>query len=373
MANNASSVRKSLDVVLLTPTLDGGVGRVTSLLARGMHDQGLSVTVWTLAGGAYDEETSRHIHVQHLTSKRALGSLRQLMTLLRTNQPRVVLSASFHMNCIAVIAQALSRVPIRLFLTEHTSLDIGLATIPIHKRLFARICIRLFYPQADGWIAVSKGVAQHMAKYAGLKAEHVTIIYNPVITPALYEQAKEPVDHPFFQAHEPVLLAVGRISAEKDYPTLLKAFHLVNAKTPTHLIILGDGPDRTEIEQLVERLELIDHVSLMGAVANPYPYFARSDLYVLSSTREGLPTTLVEALALGTKVVSTDCPSGPREILNDGAYGTLIPVGDPIALADAIAASLHSPTAHVPNEALRPYRTETAVKEYLHTLFPERV
>jgi len=164
-------------------------------------------------------------------------------------------------------------------------------------------------------------------------------------------------------------VAVGRLQMQKDYPTLLHAFAQVRKNRPVRLLILGEGKDRLALEELIKELGLEQDVSLPGFVMNPYAYMARASLFVLSSRWEGLPTVLIEALCCGTPVVSTDCPSGPREILRDGQYGQLVPVGDVDGLAQAIEAALNSKAPGPPSESWRPYDLENVVNQYISLLF----
>ena len=365
MTYNSAEAEKDKRIVLVTPTLDGGVGRVTSLLAKGFAEAGHETTVWTLARGAYASDVAA---VTKLTASRALGTFRQLVQLFKTEKPDIVLSASYHMNCLVVMARIMARSKSKLFLVEHTALETGLGTINLLKRLLAKTAIWLCYPLADGWIAVSKDVARQMARFGGLEETQVTVIYNPVLSPSVYDASEEAIQHPFFAAAEPTLLAVGRLSEEKDYPTLLEALALARRQTNLNLVILGDGPDRTALEEQVRILELTEAVSFVGQVTNPYPYYRQADLFVLSSTREGLPTVLIEAMALGLPIISTDAKSGPREILHDGALGALVPVTDPKALSDAIVSALRNPAPEISAEELKPYESGFAINAYLNVL-----
>jgi glycosyltransferase involved in cell wall biosynthesis len=162
---------------------------------------------------------------------------------------------------------------------------------------------------------------------------------------------------------------VGRLQQQKDYPTLLHAFAQVRQTRPVHLLILGEGKERAQLEELIKKLGLEDDVSMPGFVMNPYAYMARASMFVLSSRWEGLPTVLIEALCCGTPVVSTDCPSGPREILKDGQYGQLVPVGEANALAQAIASTLDSKAPGPPLESWQPYDLQNVVNQYLDLLF----
>lgn len=369
MSDNAKNDHL-LDIALITPTLDGGVGLVTSRLAQSLTTQGKQVGIWTLAGGSYASEAASAVTVRHLGVSRASQSLGALTQLIETHKPQTMLSASYHMNCIAVLARRNAQSSTRLVLVEHTSLEIGLSTLSWLKHLIARIAIRYLYPRADAYVAVSQDAATQMATYAGLSPDIVRVIYNPVITPELAAKATEPCEHPFFETGEPVLLTVSRLSPEKDFATMLDAFAQAQKQRPIRLLIIGEGPERAHIEQLITKYNLGDSVALLGHIANPYPYYTKSNLFVLSSRREGLPTVLIEALALEVPIVSTDARSGPREILHDGAYGTLVPVGNPTALAQAILAALETPRTPIPDEILRPYMAETATAAYLDVLFP---
>ena len=156
----------------------------------------------------------------------------------------------------------------------------------------------MLYPIADKHIAISKGVAKAMSKYSGIDLSKITVIPNPVITDEIFAQGSVLVRHQFFDLSEPILLYVGRLSFEKDVPNLIKAFKKVQNKIASRLLIVGDGPERDKLEELVRQGHIEDRVSFLGHQDNPYSYFAQSELFVLSSTREGLPTVLIDALAL---------------------------------------------------------------------------
>jgi glycosyltransferase involved in cell wall biosynthesis len=238
------------------------------------------------------------------------------------------------------------------------------------KKLFRLQLAGRFYPWADAIIAVSDGVADDVARVTSLPRESITTIHNPVVTPELQEKMRAPLDHPWFApGNPPVLLAVGRLVDQKDFPTLLKAFARVRAVRKARLIILGEGKERPELEALTGKLGVASDVDLPGFVLNPFPYMIRASALVLSSAWEGLPGVLIEAMACGCPVVSTDCPSGPAEILNGGAYGPLVPVGDDAALAKAILSVLEAPPD---SERLRAqaalFSVDRATDQYLQVL-----
>jgi glycosyltransferase involved in cell wall biosynthesis len=210
---------------------------------------------------------------------------------------------------------------------------------------------------------VSNGVATDLVDRLGIKADKVSVIHNPVISNRLFADAQAPLEHPWL-AHKDgrVLLAVGRLTAQKDFATLLRALALL---PPDHrLVILGEGAQRDELAALAERLGVRERVDLPGFADNPFPAFASADVVVLSSRHEGLPTVLIEALPFECGIASTDCPSGPREILDDGRWGSLVPCGDPAALAEAINAESNGRHAR-PRDAWRRYEVTYAVERYL--------
>jgi glycosyltransferase involved in cell wall biosynthesis len=190
---------------------------------------------------------------------------------------------------------------------------------------------------------------------------------NPVITNELFELAKTPLHHPWFKPKEsPVILAAGRLTRQKDFPTLIQAFALVRPNFAARLIILGEGRDRTILQDLIVRLSLQDWIDLPGFVTNPYAYMKQADLFVLSSRWEGSPNVLTEAMALGLPVVATDCQSGPREILQEGRLGPLVPVGDSKALSQAMLRVLQDPLpAHQLEEGVKKYRDVISAQRYL--------
>lgn len=201
-----------------------------------------------------------------------------------------------------------------------------------------------FYSWADHIVAVSQGVENALLVISKGKLKNIKVIYNPIVKEELYTKANASLIHSWFQDGEPpVILGVGRLHKQKDFFTLIHAFALVYKYFPSKLLILGEGSDREQLELLISQLGLDTKISLPGFVDNPYPYMLKAKVFVLSSRWEGFPRALTEALALGTPVISTDCPSGPNEILADGKFGYLVPVGDASALANGILKTLINP------------------------------
>jgi glycosyltransferase involved in cell wall biosynthesis len=183
----------------------------------------------------------------------------------------------------------------------------------------------------------------------------------------MFQKAHQPLEHPWFQAGQPpVILGVGRLEEQKDFPTLLKAFALLRKKVNARLVILGEGKLRAVLETLIQELGIENHVQLAGFTSNPYAFMKRADVFVLSSVLEGLPTVLIEAMALGTPVVSTDCKSGPKEITEHAGYGTLVPIQNPEALALALEKTLAAPKPKVQEQHFSRYTSDQATLNYLH-------
>jgi len=340
-------------------------------LARGFYDQGINVDlVLAKAEGPYLSEVPAGVRVIDLHSSRVLFSLPGLVRYLRRERPQSILSAMNHANIVAIWARKLARVQSRVVVTVHNTLSRATTNSSNFRvRLMPRL-IRIFYPWADAVVAVSGGVAEDLAKTTGLPQERIRVIYNPIVTPELLEKAKKAVEHPWFAPGEPpVILSVGRLTKQKDYPTLIQAFALVRRKYPARLMILGEGEERAKLEALAQELALQDDISLPGFVDNPYAYMARSAVFVLSSAWEGFGNVLVEAMAVGTPVVATGCPSGPAEILEGGKWGKLVPVGDANAMAQAILSTLSGQEVKMDfqNRALK-FTIERITKYYLEAL-----
>ena len=332
-------------ISLFLPSLrGGGAERVMVNLAWGFVERGFKVdVVLARAEGPYLSELPPEARVIDLKAQRVLYSLPGLIRYLRRERPQALLSTLSHANIVAIWARALARVQVRLVIREaNTPSPSAEGALSIRGRLMP-LLMRLFYQYADAVVAVSRGVAEDLKKVAALPEAKLHVIYNPVITPDLFKKAEEALDHPWFAPGQPpVVLGVGRLTAQKDFATLIRAFALVRKTREARLLILGEGEDRPKLETLVKELGLENDVALPGFVENPFKYMKRAAVFVLSSRWEGLPNVLIQALALGTPVVATDCPSGPREILENGTRGCLVPVGCPEPLAQAILTTLET-------------------------------
>ena len=302
---------------------------------------------------------------------RTLFSVIPLLFYLRKEKPDTLIAASISCNVIAVMAKILSRSQVKIVIGVHNTFSIDRQKLGFLKRLIMSRLVYSLYPRADAIIAVSKGVADDLSRAINIPRQKIKVIYNPIVNSEVYRKVKEEeIDHSYFSDSSlKVIIGVGRLTEQKDFPTLIKAFAKVRQKINSKLIILGEGKDRKKLEKLIQNLNLEKDVSLPGFVDNPYAYMARSDVFVLSSRWEGLPTVLVEAMACGAPVVSTNCKSGPAEILENGKYGKLVPVGDVDALAEAIWKTLKNPlSSDILRERAKNFSVEKAVSEYLKVI-----
>lgn len=333
-------------ISIFLPSLrGGGVERMRLYLAKRFVERGYKVEfVLAKCEGPYLGEVPKNINVVDLKAGRVLTSLPALVRYLRRAQPVALLSAMDHSNIVALWAKRFAMVRARVVVSVHTTLSMVVNHTNHRGRLIPYIA-RWCYGWADGIVAVSRGVADDLSNAIRLPRERIRVIYNPVVVPEIFELAREPVNHSWFRAGEPpVVLSVGRLTAAKDYPTLLRAFSQVIKVRPMRLVVLGEGEERARLEAKVLGLGLEDIVSLPGFAKNPYAYMSKAKVFVLSSAWEGFGNVLVEAMAVGTPVVATDCPNGPAEILENGKYGRLVPVGNAEALAEGILAVLDGTT-----------------------------
>jgi len=273
---------------------------------------------------------------------------------------------------LAALATTVSGIDCRMVVSEHTTLS-GAPYYRGWSRRLHRMFGKRIYGLCDGVVCVSEGMRQDLIAATGLREARASVIYNPVRTPASKPASCEQALLAWWNGADAKLIAVGSLKPAKDYPSLLRAFASLRQERDARLLILGEGGLRGELEALAASLGIEDSVMMPGFVRDPYPYLAEADLFVLSSAWEGLGNVIIEALACGTPVVSTDCPSGPAEILENGKYGRLVPLGNPEALATAISEAL---AASHDREALcrrgAEFSVERAADQYLALLDPDR-
>jgi glycosyltransferase involved in cell wall biosynthesis len=368
---------ESRHIVLFGPSFgEGGVARDIVNLANGFVRAGMEVSVLVnRPNELFTEQLYREVRHMVLSSRSDRGLARELLAFIRAHRPDVVLTTEERDDGIAVAArEELKDARVRFFLRMVTTLSVRLANqyrFRLNRALYRRR-LRRIYSHCDGVICNSEGVADDLVAFLDLPREGIAALPNPTITPELLAAAEEPLAHPWFASGEPpVILGAGRLGRAKDFGTLLKAFALLRRNRPCRLLILGQGRQKERLEAQARRLGVAADFDLPGFVSNPYAYMARAGLFVLSSLWEGCPNVLIEAMAVGTPVVATDCRSGPREILGGGRFGPLVPLRDPAALAEAMAATLDHPLARdVLRQAVRGYTLENSIRLHLQTFFP---
>jgi glycosyltransferase involved in cell wall biosynthesis len=297
-------------------------------------------------------------------------ALPALTRYLRRERPRALLADKDRVNRIAILARLLSGAETRLAVRLGTTVSVNLASRGPAERWLQRGSIRYLYRLADRIIVPSSGVADDLALNLGVAPARIATVASPIVAPRLQALAEAPVEHPWLvPGAPPVILGVGELGARKDFATLIRAFAEVHRRQPCRLLILGRGRQRDALQGLAQELGVGDAVELPGFEPNPYRFMRRAALFVLSSRWEGLGIVLVEALACGTPAISTDCPSGPREILGPCCPRQLVPVADHRALAQAIRETLVSPPA---SSALRAraqaYAVDISAGGYLNAL-----
>lgn len=360
-------------IALFVPTLHGGgAERVMANLAIAFCEHGIPVDlILVKAEGPYLKEIPPDVRVVDLNASRLVTGLAALAHYLRSERPQVMLSAMNHANVAALLAALLSRSQVPVVVCEHSNAAVSLDLNPGIKTSVLRVLMRWLYPRARHIVAVSKGVADDLEILLNINASRISVIPNPIVNANILLLSNQPVSHPWFLNKSiPVVLAAGRLAPEKDFETLLRAFGRAREKRRLRLMILGEGELRSSLEALTEKLGLKEDVALPGFIDNPFAYMRQADVFVLSSRWEGFGNVLVEAMACGVPVISTDCPSGPAEILENGKWGRLVPVGDADALAQAMLDTLENPRPSPAQRAMH-FSVDRAADAYLSLLLAD--
>lgn len=339
---NRASDAKPLIAIFLPDLRGGGAERLHVNLARAWLDRGYSVQfVLMQQEGHFLELIPYGATVHALGVRQAKAAIRPLKRYLEQERPDVLLAAMWPLTVAAAVAWNLAGRPGRLFLSEHVNLGYSNSVARFASPSLLSWSIRLLYPLASGVIAVSEGVRQDLLSGGKLDKSRVKVIYNPVAINVPDTSPEPGLRSRVWGSEEGYkLLSIGTLKEQKDHATLLRAFAQLPKDLNASLVILGEGPLRASIEALAHELGISDRVNLAGFHADLSDWLKTADLFVLSSRWEGFANVIVEALSFGVPVVSTDCPSGPSEILANGHYGRLVPVQDSRALAAAICCAL---------------------------------
>lgn len=376
---NATQPKRPFDIILLgllgrhAGQNRGGVSISMRRLANGMAKRGVRVEMMVAESACrpdWLEGIDPRIAVTPLRRLRRAGLWVTLVWHLVRNGPSVLLAFDQRAALLAARAMAVPGIRTRLWISPKNALAAqmnGWSPARTARRVQQ---LRRIHVRTAGVIAVSQGLAHDYATTLGIALDKVFAAYNPIVDDTLYTQAAIPVELPWPKDPTvPLIISIGRLTRQKDYPMLLRAFALLRRSRPARLLILGEGEERAALSRLTAELNIASDCAMPGFVPNPYAYLARANLFVLTSLWEGFGNVLAEALALGVPAVSTDCPSGPAEILLGGRYGPLVPVGDANALAGAMAAVLDSPPSatHQRSGAER-FKTSLIVERYLELM-----
>lgn len=354
----------------LSGLFEGGAENVMVILANEFARRSYKVDfVLAKAEGSFLRRLSPDIHIVDLGVSNKYLSLGGLVKYFLNNSPVVMLSTLHVNNMFAVIAKKIvgksnSRVVIRV-----ATFVSGQRRV-FWKKWLEKTALSIVYPWADAIISVSKNVSGDLAEFLNLSGKRISTIYNPSVTDDLLKFAEIELDHPWFQPGEPpVVLGVGRLTPDKGYASLIKAFASASKIIAARLVILGDGDQRTYLESLVHELGISENVEIVGFVDNPFQYMKRAQVLVLASLWEGLPNVLIEALGCGCPVISTDCPGGVREILDNGKYGRLVPMNNHEALVESMVDALKEKKVQAnTDEWLEQFKTDSIVKQYIDVL-----
>ena len=362
-------------IALVVPTLaGGGIASVVLVIARGLADRGHAVDLVVFnRSGELDGRVPRDVRLVDLDTRKLAVALPKLVAYLKRARPGLVIAASWYGVLVALAAKRFCCPGIRVWVRQDGVHSIQVAHARGKNRAVLR-AIRLLLPSAERIVAVSTGVAEDLQRHAPRIAGRVRVVPNPVPHEDIAAMAAAAPGHPWFDDPDvPVILSAGRLVHLKDFPTLIRAFAEVAKSRPARLAILGEGREREALAGLVRELGIGHAVALPGFVANPFAWMARARVFAVSSIYEGLSMVLVEAMACGTPVVSTDGPHGPREVLQNGRWGLLVPVGDAEALAAAILETLRDP---LPPEELisrsRAFSVEACIGHHLELMADRR-
>lgn len=363
-----------LDVVIILHDLrGGGAERAMLRLALGMLEAGRRVAVLLINfKGEYLEEVPDRLPLIDLKGGSVLGSIPALARWIRANRPKSILSALTHVNIAVLAATRIAGYKGKIVVSERNQISEKAATARgIREKLTYGLAPSL-YRMSDAVVAVSQGVAEDVTAFTKLDRRKVYFVHNPVFDDGILQRASEAAPHPWLAEDprvSPVIIAVGRLHIQKDFGTLIRAFARLRAKRPARLIIFGEGVERPALERFAEGSGYSQDIDLPGFCTNPFAAMARADLQVLSSRWEGFPNVLVEGMSCGTAVVATDCPSGPREILDEGRFGPLVKMGDDVAMAQAMEQMLDQPDAGaICAERAKVFSVASAAARYLAIL-----
>ncbi len=332
-----------IKITFFIPNLEvGGAEKVTANILKWLNRDNFSPQLLLQEKKGYHlKSIPEDVRMADFSGDNLLFCFFKLMAYLKKEEPDIFVSVFPRFSVVSVLAKIFCNSPVKIVIVEHSLFSSTAANARTFLRRFVAkfmfpSLMRYLYGFSEAVICVSRGVAEDIERITGLKNK-MKIIYNPIISDEIYQLAKEPVDTVYVAKESlPIILAVGRLAIAKDYPTLLKAFQIVSKSTKAKLIILGSGDEHRKLVEFARKLKISGKVYFLGLQENPYKFMTNASVFVLSSKQEGFSTVIVEAMACGLPVVSTDCKSGPNEIITNMKNGLLVKEGDPQMVADAI-------------------------------------
>ena len=363
-----------MKICVVTPRFAiAGVPLAQLRFARALADMGHEVDlVVGFVDPQYEFPPVERVNVLQWNEQKVRGMLFPLRNYLRTARPDVVFSAEDHLNAIVLLAAITTGSKAKISGSSRVTPFDTYSNKPFTKRWVLKHLVRAVMWRADVLTCVSKDMVEQYRQVFH-SPPHVCV-YNIVDDRNSRLRMQEPVKHEWFlRKNGPVLVAAGRLATWKGFADLIRAMKVLPRQRHARLMILGDGPLRSELQDLIIELGLQDVVSLLGYVENPLKYFVHADVFVLSSHVEGLPNVLVEAMMCGCTPVSTDCPTGPREVLQGGKYGYLVPIRDPVAMAVGIEKALDNPIPkNLLADAVRPFEEGVVLNRHFEILGSDR-
>lgn len=367
-------MRKNKKIAIITKFSDyGGISKMMLNLAEGFANYEIKTDLVSAGGKITQEISNNYLRKINIDVKNQNLALPHLIKYISSELPDIIIATRPKSVNLAFLAHLISKGKNRRKFTIRLSSNI--TSMSYNKNIFNKkiknLIIKRLYPEADVLLAVSEDVAIDIKQIINVNNNKLKVVPNPTITEKIDELSKHSIQHDWFRnKNQPIILSAGRFTERKDFETLIKAFYLIRMKRACKLVILGDGEKRVNYTTLAQKLNIINDIHLPGFTSNPYAYMAKSDVFAFTSTSaEGSPNVLKEALYLGTPVVSTDCPSGPQNILQHGKYGSLVPVKDYKKMANEIVKSIDNPPdPYFLKEAVLNYTIESSTKAYINAL-----
>ncbi|AUJ23654.1 glycosyltransferase [Virgibacillus dokdonensis] len=330
---------KSKLLIFLPSLAGGGAERTIINIMKYLDKSIFSVTLVMISANIdnysrheYLDEVDSDIKIEYLNSKISKYSLLKIVNnfveIINEEKPDLIFSTTLNANFISIICANISKVKCPVIIRESTNRS------QLKTNLFVRLLTRYLYNKANAIVSLSQGVKKDLQESFRVINERNKVIYNPIDVPYINNKKLEPVNDLVKNNKFKYIITVGRLIEAKDQKTLLKSFKLISKEIKSRLLILGKGPEEQKLRNICEQLNIVDQVIFLGFKKNPYKYMNMSDLFILSSKREGFGHVLVEAMAIGIPVVSTNCYSGPSEIITNKNIGRLVEVGDHVALAN---------------------------------------